>query len=170
VTTSLDAEALCLEVTVKSSSDEIVRTWAEISDMRNWSGIEAIGQGYISTAPLAEGARRLPWPGYIGPRYEENRLLLIGINGGVLSSVDEQRAESNRRMYLKLATFTDHPTADTLKAFMAECEKHIPTWRFWNRATGHTGMLLQDVAYINVLAVHTVHPQTGGSIPFSALL
>jgi hypothetical protein len=99
-----------------------------------------------------------PQFGYVGSRYRETRLLLLGINPGN-GKQTEVRSATDERMMPALIRFASNPTsanfADAQAAYRAECE----TWHVWRRhckqVIGAGRLSLDQVAYSNSLPWRT---------------
>ena len=107
---------------------------------------------------LLRGDDLTPQFGYIGSRYKETGLLLLGTNPRNSKKM-EVRTAADERMMPALIQFASAPSADNFikahAAYQAECE----TWHVWRRHCAEvigTGKLsLDQVAYSNCLPWRT---------------
>jgi hypothetical protein len=99
-----------------------------------------------------------PQFGFVGPRYRETGVLLIGINPGNGPS-NEFRTSGDEAMMPVLAEFCAAPTPESFArasaAYMEECVK----WPVWKRhcaeVLGAGGLAFDQIAYTNCLPWRT---------------
>jgi hypothetical protein len=112
----------------------------------------------LNRSTLLRGDDLTPQFGYVGSRYNETRLLLLGINPGN-GKQTEVRSATDERMMPMLIQFASNPTpgnfAVAQAAYQAECE----TWHVWRRhckdVIGAGKLSLDQVAYSNSLPWRT---------------
>lgn len=98
-----------------------------------------------------------PQFGYVGVRYEEFRVLLLGINPG--NGPRDCRSPADKAMMPKLNRFRDEPSGETFQfastAFAEAC-RNWPVWRrFCGELFGEDKLSLDQVAYSNCLPWRT---------------
>ena len=109
-------------------------------------------------SPLLRRDDLTPQFGYVGARYAETRVLLLGINPGN-GKQSELRSVTDERMMPALVRFAEAPSpgnfTDAQRAYKAECE----TWHVWqrhcNEVIGAGQLSLDQVAYSNCLPWRT---------------
>jgi hypothetical protein len=105
-------------------------------------------------SPLLHSDDLTPQFGYVGARYLETRVLLLGINPANGPQTDV-RSSTDERMMPALIRFADGPTPerflDAQLAYKAQCE----TWHVWRRhckeVIGVGKLSLEQVVYSNCL-------------------
>jgi hypothetical protein len=101
---------------------------------------------------------RAPQFGFVGTRYGDRRVLLLGINPGNGPDNDEP-TRGDVRMMPAIAAFAECPTTDNFDiaslAYKAECEK----WPMWRRhckeVLGPGKLTFEEIAYSNCLPWRT---------------
>ena len=99
----------------------------------------------------------VPQFGFVGPRYAERRVLILGINPG--NGNDLVRSTSDERMIPVLSKFFREPSEqnfiDAQRAYRTECE----SWHVWKRhcsqVIGAGKLSLDEIAYGNCLPYRT---------------
>lgn len=112
----------------------------------------------LGRSPLLQLDDQTPQFGFVGSRYRDTGVLLIGINPGNGPS-NEFRTTGDQVMMPVLAEFAAAPTADSFArasaAYMQECIK----WPVWKRhcaeVLGAGGLAFDQVAYSNCLPWRT---------------
>ena len=112
----------------------------------------------LQKSPLLRADDLTPQFGYVGPRYAETRVLLLGISPGN-GAETETRSPADARMMPAVVRFAEMPTRENFiaaqAAYRAECE----TWPVWRRhckeVIGAGKLSLDQVAYSNCLPYRT---------------
>jgi hypothetical protein len=99
-----------------------------------------------------------PQFGFVGSRFAEARVLLLGINPGN-GPRNDIRTPNDARMMPSIRQFAEDPTeknfVDASNAYQAEC-KHWPIWkRHCSEIVGAGKLSIDDIAYSNCLPWRT---------------
>lgn len=100
---------------------------------------------------------RIPQFGYVGTRFAERRVLILGINSG--NGPNNVRNAGDQRQMQTLHRFADDPTPESFveaqRAYRAACE----SWPWWRRLCNEvlcpTGLSPDQIAYSNCLPWRT---------------
>jgi len=100
----------------------------------------------------------VPQFGFVGDRYKEKRVLILGINPGN-GPRDDVPTPADARMLPALEAFANAPTPERFarasSAYMAECQR----WPVWTRhckeVLGSGGLSFDQIAYSNCLPWRT---------------
>ena len=102
---------------------------------------------------LRDDTSNLPQPGYVGPEYVRTRVLLVGQNPGTSTPEFHDRDE---RYAAALCGVRDHPSDGTMAALQDVLEDIVPGWPVARHfPLGDCGLLLQDIAYCNLVRCRT---------------
>ena len=103
---------------------------------------------------LRDNEENIPQPGYIGARYLESRVLLVGQNPGTPKSREVQ----DRPYTAALRLLRDEPTPQRYAELSSVLGNFIPQWPVTNNyfPLSDCGLTLEDISYCNVIRCRTV--------------
>lgn len=103
---------------------------------------------------LRDSEQNVPQPGYIGPKYWESRVLLVGQNPGTPKSL----ADADLLYTAALRQLRDAPTEPNYQALEMKLKEFIPQWPVHGNyfPLAEAGLTLDDIAYFNVVRCRTV--------------
>jgi hypothetical protein len=112
----------------------------------------------MNRSALLRGDDLTPQFGYVGDRYTETRVLLLGINPGN-GPQTEVRSTTDARMMPALVRFAEDPTSENFaqaqRAYKSECV----SWHVWRNhckeVIGAGKLSLEEIAYANCLPWRT---------------
>lgn len=128
--------------------------------MNDWPKLfsEVVGCELCSNAIekciLRDMQDNVPQPGYVGRKYSNKRILLVGQNPGVGNGVTEARSHN----YLeKLREIRDTPSAKVFSDLQDILTSLIPTWPVHGNyfPLDEAGLGLDEIAYINLVRCRT---------------
>lgn len=95
----------------------------------------------------------IPQPGYIGARYVESLVLLVGQNPGTPKSLEVQ----DRPYTASLRALRDTPTPQRYAELSAVLKHFIPQWPVTNKyfPLSECKLSLEDISYCNVIRCRT---------------
>jgi uracil-DNA glycosylase len=130
--------------------------------MTQWPKLfsEVVGCGLcdkaIEKCMLRDVQDNVPQPGYVGKKYLNKRVLLVGQNPGVGNSVSEARS----RAYLqKLREIRDTPNLNVFSELQEILANLIPTWPVHGNyfPLEEAGLKLDEIAHINLVRCRTCY-------------
>jgi hypothetical protein len=99
-----------------------------------------------------------PQFGFVGAKYQQTRILLIGINPGN-GPKNDMRTPRDSRMMPALVTFAHDPTKENFANASVACQTECQHWPLWKRhcseIIGAGKLSLDDIAYSNCLPWRT---------------
>ncbi|RPJ48309.1 MAG: hypothetical protein EHM16_03080 [Betaproteobacteria bacterium] len=109
--------------------------------------------------PLRDDGENVPQPGYIGSKYRNVRVLLVGQNPGTPKSLSAQDLPYTAA----LRALRDEPTTQRYKELRTVLRTFIPQWPVQNNHFPliESGLTLDDIAYCNIVRCRT----TGDGTP-----
>lgn len=125
-------------------------------------GYEAMFEGCKGLIPDAsdlasEDDNRTPQFGFVGPRYAEMRVLVLGVNPGVVKRGTVK--ERDQRSLEALRRFRDEPTPSNFSAAKAANRIALESWReesrHWKHLLQETSLTFDDIAFSNCLPWRT---------------
>ena len=118
---------------------------------------EADSDVALNRSPEVASDDQVPQFGFIGDRYQETRVLLLGINPG--NGKRDRRSAGDARMIPVLAAFQRNPTNEAFKAAMIAYQNECRGWPVWTRhcaeVIGAGKLSFDEIAYSNVLPWRT---------------
>ena len=103
---------------------------------------------------LRDAVENVPQPGYVGTRYEDKRVLLVGQNPG---QCPPRLADRDAEYTLCLRAVRDNPSSPTFASLCAVAEHFIPEWPIHGRyfPLTESGLSLSQIAYCNIVRCRT---------------
>ena len=103
---------------------------------------------------LRDSQENIPQPGFIGPRFAERRVLLVGQNPGVATS---KSASDDRQYTAALRAVRDNPSSESLKQLQETLRRFVPTWPVHGSyfPLQESGLTLNEIAYCNITRCRT---------------
>jgi len=138
-------------------------------------GYETMFQGCEKLIPQAsdlalEKANQTPQFGFVGPRYAETRVLVLGVNPGVVKR--DKVKERDRRSLDALRSFQIDPTPGRFLAAQAANRIALESWRDENRHWKHllvrTSLTFDDIAFSNALPYRSDANKTSAQLRLAA--
>ena len=105
--------------------------------------------------PLLRGAEHPPQPGYIGARYAETRVMLVGQNPGVTTP---RHRERDARYIAALLDLNRQADQETYRTTGLVIEEYVPEWQLHGRhfPLHDCGLKLDQIAFCNLVRCRTV--------------
>jgi len=125
-------------------------------------GYKAMFQGCEQLIPQASDlalkkANQTPQFGFVGPRYAETRVLVLGVNPGVVKR--DKVKERDQPSLDALRSFRDEPTPGKFLAAQAANRIALESWRdenrHWKHLLARTSLTFDDIAFSNGLPWRT---------------
>lgn len=126
--------------------------------VQNFSEIVSCRRCIGDRCLLRDDAENVPQPGYVGPRYEESRVVVVGQNPGVptarLLAMDHEYTGALRAV-------RDAPGEDSMARLQAVFLRFAPLWPIQQYVPiADAGLRLEHIAWLNL-----VRCRTGGTSP-----
>lgn len=125
-------------------------------------GYEAMFKGYEKLIPHASDLasdedNRTPQFGFVGPRYAETRVLVLGLNPGLVKR--DKVGKRDQWSLEALRRFRDEPTPSNFLAAQAANRVALEGWRdeylHWELLLAGTSLTFDDIAFSNGLPWRT---------------
>lgn len=131
------------------------RNVIEIGYAAMFEGCKDLIPGASDLAP--EEDNRTPQFGFVGPRYAEMRVLVLGVNPGVVKRGTVK--ERDQRSLEALRRFRDEPTPSNFPAAQAANRIALESWReesrHWKHLLQEASLTFDDIAFSNCLPWRT---------------
>lgn len=112
-----------------------------------------------SASPQIAADDLLPQFGYVGTRYIESRVLLLGINPGNGPKPRRERSQGDQIAIPALQEFVEKRTPETFLAAQCAYRRVCQGWAIWGRQCDELlragGLEMEDVAFTNALPWRT---------------
>jgi len=104
---------------------------------------------------LRDVKENVPQPGFIGARYWEHRIVLVGQNPGITRA---PTASDDRRYTEALRRVRDEPSEATWESLRAITREFIPRWPVHGNhfPLKESGLTLDQIAYFNIVRCRTI--------------
>lgn len=112
----------------------------------------------LGRSPLLQLHDRVPQFGFVGTRYLEKRVLLVGINPGN-GPTNDLPTKGDARMMPALMQFSENPTSENFRSASLAYQEECQAWPIWkrhcNEVLGPGRLLFDEIAYSNCLPWRT---------------
>lgn len=104
---------------------------------------------------LRDSEENVPQPGFIGSRYADKRVLLVGQNPAITKS--DRALIADKPYTAALRKLRDNPTGANFMALLTITEGFMPSWRVHQDyfPLRESGLALGDLAYLNIVRCRT---------------
>ncbi len=106
---------------------------------------------------LRDEGESIPQPGYVGKRYEQKRVLLVGQNPGRPNPSKPNLVARDRAYTALLRKHAEAQSPESFLALIAELEDFIPDWPVHGSyfPLEECGLHLDEIAYTNIVRCRT---------------
>jgi uracil-DNA glycosylase len=103
---------------------------------------------------LRDAQENVPQPGFIGDRFPEKRILLVGQNPGVPTA---KTAFDDQKYMAALRRVRDQASIDSLSELQVILRRFVPTWPVCGSyfPLQESGLTLDEIAYCNIIRCRT---------------
>ncbi len=138
-------------------------------------GYAAIFEGCTKLIPKASDLastedNRTPQFGFVGPRYAETRVLVLGVNPGVVKRGTVK--DRDQRSLAALRRFRDEPSPSNFLAAQDANRVALEGWRddnpHWKHLLARTSLTFDDIAFSNALPYRTHANKTSARLRLNA--